>query len=59
MDEILTARDVKRTYSIGKTRLDVLKGVTMEVNAGETVSIMGTMDTIRRRLGLAYDNDSP
>ena len=41
MDEMLTARDVKRTYSIGKTTLDVLKGVSMEVHAGETVSIMG------------------
>ena len=41
MDEMLTACDVKRTYSIGKTTLDVLKGVSMEVNAGETVSIMG------------------
>lgn len=41
MDEMLTARDIKRTYSIGKTTLDVLKGVSMQVTAGETVSIMG------------------
>jgi predicted ABC-type transport system involved in lysophospholipase L1 biosynthesis ATPase subunit len=41
MEEMLTARDIKRTYSIGKTTLDVLKGVSMEVHAGETVSIMG------------------
>ena len=41
MDEMLTAHDLNRTYSVGKTRLDVLKGVSMEVYAGETVSIMG------------------
>jgi len=41
MDKLLTARGIKRTYSVGKTSLDVLKGVSLEVYAGETVSIMG------------------
>ena len=41
MEEMLTARDIQRTYSIGKTSLDVLKGVSLAVHAGETVSIMG------------------
>lgn len=41
MDKVLTAQSVERTYSIGKTRLDVLKGVSMEVCEGETVAVMG------------------
>jgi predicted ABC-type transport system involved in lysophospholipase L1 biosynthesis ATPase subunit len=41
MDPILTAENLERTYSIGKTTLDVLKGVSLDVKTGETVSIMG------------------
>jgi predicted ABC-type transport system involved in lysophospholipase L1 biosynthesis ATPase subunit len=41
MDTILEAENVERAYTIGKTTLEVLKGVSMEVNAGETLSIMG------------------
>jgi predicted ABC-type transport system involved in lysophospholipase L1 biosynthesis ATPase subunit len=41
MAPILKADNVKRIYTIGKTRLEVLKGVSLEVKAGETVSIMG------------------
>ncbi len=41
MEKLLTANAIKRTYSIGKTSLDVLKGVSLEVCTGETVSIMG------------------
>ncbi len=41
METILTAKDLERSYTIGKTTLDVLKGVSMEINAGETMSIMG------------------
>jgi putative ABC transport system ATP-binding protein len=41
METILQAEKFKRTYSIGKTILDVLKGVSLEVKTGETVSIMG------------------
>jgi predicted ABC-type transport system involved in lysophospholipase L1 biosynthesis ATPase subunit len=41
MEAILTAKELDRSYSIGKTTLDVLKGVSLEVKAGETVSIMG------------------
>ena len=38
---VLTAEDIRRTYAIGKTALEVLKGVSLEVNEGETLSIMG------------------
>jgi putative ABC transport system ATP-binding protein len=41
METVLTAENLKRTYTIGKTTLSVLKGVSMEVNLGETLSIMG------------------
>ncbi|MCF7818759.1 MAG: ABC transporter ATP-binding protein [Kiritimatiellales bacterium] len=41
METILKAESIRRTYSIGKTTLDVLKGVSLEVRIGETVSIMG------------------
>lgn len=41
METILQAENIERSYTIGKTTLDVLKGVSLEVNVGETVSIMG------------------
>jgi predicted ABC-type transport system involved in lysophospholipase L1 biosynthesis ATPase subunit len=41
MEAILKADQLERVYTIGKTALEVLKGVSMEINAGETVSIMG------------------
>lgn len=41
MEPILTSENIERIYTIGKTTLDVLKGVSLEVNPGETLSIMG------------------
>jgi predicted ABC-type transport system involved in lysophospholipase L1 biosynthesis ATPase subunit len=41
METILKADQLERVYTIGKTTLEVLKGVSMEVKTGETVSIMG------------------
>jgi putative ABC transport system ATP-binding protein len=41
MEKILTSEKIERSYTIGKTTLDVLKGVSVEVGAGETLSIMG------------------
>jgi predicted ABC-type transport system involved in lysophospholipase L1 biosynthesis ATPase subunit len=41
MEKILEASQLERVYTIGKTTLEVLKGVSMEVESGETVSIMG------------------
>ncbi len=41
MNTILTAENLERAYTIGKTTLDVLKGVSLEVKEGETLSIMG------------------
>jgi len=41
MDTILQAENIERSYTIGKTTLDVLKGVSLEIKSGETVAIMG------------------
>jgi predicted ABC-type transport system involved in lysophospholipase L1 biosynthesis ATPase subunit len=41
MEAVLKADALERVYTIGKTTLNVLKGISMEVTAGETVSIMG------------------
>ncbi len=41
METILQAENLRRSYAIGKTVLDVLKGVSLEVGEGETLSIMG------------------
>ncbi len=41
MNTILQAGNIERSYTIGKTTLDVLKGVSLGVGEGETLSIMG------------------
>jgi predicted ABC-type transport system involved in lysophospholipase L1 biosynthesis ATPase subunit len=41
METILQTENLKRSYTIGQTTLEVLKGVSMEVKTGETVAIMG------------------
>ena len=41
METVLEAEDIRRTYTIGRTTLEVLKGVSLEIGMGETVSIMG------------------
>ena len=38
---ILAARDVCKTYTLERVTIDVLQSVSLEVRAGETVSIMG------------------
>lgn len=38
---ILRADDVHKTYHIGKRAVEVLHGVSLTINRGETVSIMG------------------
>ena len=41
METILEARSIERSYVVGKTTLDVLRGVSLRVGAGETLAIMG------------------
>ncbi len=38
---MLTLRDIRKSYRIGPTEVDVLKGVNLEVQQGELLSIMG------------------
>src|SRR5262249_55728516 len=38
---VLSARDLRKTYLSGTQRLEVLRGVALDVAAGESVSIRG------------------
>ena len=41
MTTILKLEDIKKAYSLGKVNLEVLKGISLEVEQGEMVAIMG------------------
>jgi predicted ABC-type transport system involved in lysophospholipase L1 biosynthesis ATPase subunit len=41
MASLLQAEDIERSYTLGKTSLDVLKGVSLAVEEGEILAIMG------------------
>ena len=41
MSEILKATQVHKTYKMGQTHLEVLKGIDLSVNEGEFVAIIG------------------
>lgn len=38
---MITIRDIHKSYSNGQNRLHVLKGISLEIEAGEMISIMG------------------
>jgi putative ABC transport system ATP-binding protein len=38
---MLQLNNINKSYPVGKTRLEVLKGVDLEIEAGEMVSVMG------------------
>jgi len=40
-NRMLTLTDIRKSYRIGPTEVDVLKGVSLEIKQGELVSIMG------------------
>ena len=37
----LKASDLKRSFQIGKSRIDVLRGISLEITKGETVFFCG------------------
>ena len=39
---ILKIEDVNKSYDTGKSKLHVLKGINLNINQGEFVSIMGS-----------------
>jgi len=41
MNEILRAEEVHKAYHIGKRAVEVLHGVSLSVQRGETLSVMG------------------
>jgi lipoprotein-releasing system ATP-binding protein len=41
MSAILTARDIKKTFVTGKSQLNVLKSLNLEVNKGELLMLIG------------------
>ena len=38
---ILAARDVRKTYGAGRTRFEALRGVSLEVDRGESLAVVG------------------
>ena len=40
-NDILVARGLRKTYSLGATRLEVLKGIDLDVRRGEVMGIVG------------------
>ena len=41
MSNLLELRDLRKSYGSGEGRVEVLKGITMDVAAGETIALVG------------------
>ena len=38
---MIEAKEVRKTYTVGRVKLEVLRGVSLRVEAGEFVAVMG------------------
>jgi len=41
MTSLISVRDIQKCFSYGNSRIDVLKGVNLDLNVGDTVAIVG------------------
>ena len=59
---MLELRDIHKYYSVGQSRLHVLKGIDLSIGAGELVAIMGSSgsgkSTLMNIIGLLDDYDT-
>lgn len=62
MNEMIRIRDLNKSYRMGHNSLHVLKGIDLDINKGEFVSIMGSSgsgkSTLLNILGLLDEHDS-
>ena len=48
--KLIELRDITKTYHLGEIDVPVLKGVSLDVNRGELVALMGASDGTRTEL---------
>lgn len=42
MDEVINIENICKTYLLGETRIEAVRGISIKINKGELVAIMGT-----------------
>jgi len=41
MTSLISAREIRKSFSYGNSRIDVLKGVSLDLNQGDTLAVVG------------------
>jgi putative ABC transport system ATP-binding protein len=58
---MIKLRDIRKTYQIGPNRMEVLKGIDLDIEAGEFISIMGSSgsgkSTLLNIIGILDEHD--